>query len=115
MARLDHVALETTDPDRAASFYERFLGARVVRTEGHPVMAYTDAGALALHKAGGSGDHVAFRVREEDRVELARRLDAAGIEHEERDHEIAVGLFFRDPDGRLVEAITYRGGDDPRR
>jgi catechol 2,3-dioxygenase-like lactoylglutathione lyase family enzyme len=115
MARLDHVALETTDPDRAASFYERFLGARVVRTEGHPVMAYTDAGALALHKAGGPGDHVAFRVREEDRVELARRLDAAGIEHEERDHEIAVGLFFRDPDGRLVEAITYRGGDDPRR
>jgi catechol 2,3-dioxygenase-like lactoylglutathione lyase family enzyme len=115
MARLDHVALETTDPDRAASFYERFLGARVVRTEGHPVMAYTDAGALALHEAGGPGDHVAFRVREEDRVELARRLDAAGIEHEERDHEIAVGLFFRDPDGRLVEAITYRGGDDPRR
>jgi catechol 2,3-dioxygenase-like lactoylglutathione lyase family enzyme len=79
------------------------------------VMAYTDAGALALHEAGGPGDHVAFRVREEDRVELARRLDAAGIEHEERDHEIAVGLFFRDPDGRLVEAITYRGGDDPRR
>ena len=27
---------------------------------------------------------------------------------------IAVGLFFRDPDGRLVEAITYSSGDDAR-
>jgi hypothetical protein len=26
-----------------------------------------------------------------------------------------VGLFFRDPDGRLVEAITYRSAEDPRR
>jgi len=33
----------------------------------------------------------------------------------ERDHEIAVGLFFEDPDGRRLEAITYRGGEDPRR
>ena len=115
MARLDHVAVETTDPDRAAAFYERFFGARIVRTEGHPVMAYTDASALAFHAAGGPGDHVAFRVREEERAELARKLDQAGIEHEERDHGIATGLFFRDPDGRLLEAITYRGGEDPRR
>jgi catechol 2,3-dioxygenase-like lactoylglutathione lyase family enzyme len=110
MARLDHVAYETTDAERAAAFYERFLGARIVRSEGHPVMAYTEAGALALHKPGGPGAHIAFRVDDAERADLARRLDEAGVEHEERDHEIAVGLFFRDPDGRLVEAITYRGG-----
>jgi catechol 2,3-dioxygenase-like lactoylglutathione lyase family enzyme len=115
MARLDHVALETTDPDRAAEFYERFLGGRVVRTAGHPVMAYTDAGALAFHEPGCPGEHVAFRVAEAERIELARRLAEAGVEHEERDHGVAIGLFFRDPDGRLVEAITYRGGADPRR
>lgn len=78
-------------------------------------MAYTRHGALALHEPGGAGDHVAFRVDDRERAELARRLDEAGIEHEERDHEIAIGLFFRDPDGRLVEAITYRGGEDARR
>jgi catechol 2,3-dioxygenase-like lactoylglutathione lyase family enzyme len=115
MARLDHVAVESPDPDRAAGFYERFLGARIVRTEGHPVMAYTRFGAIAIHELGGPGDHVAFRVDDGERDELRRRLDEAGMEHEERDHEIAVGLFFRDPDGRLVEAITYRGADDPRR
>jgi hypothetical protein len=40
---------------------------------------------------------------------LKQALDKAGIENEERDHEIAVGLFFEDPDGRQLEAITYRG------
>ena len=42
-------------------------------------------------------------------------LDEAGVEWHERDHGIATGLFFRDPDGRLLEAITYASGDDPRR
>jgi catechol 2,3-dioxygenase-like lactoylglutathione lyase family enzyme len=115
MTRIDHVALESHDPDRAAAFYERLLGARVVKAAGHPVMAYMRTGALAFHEPGGPGQHVGFRVSEEERAELARRLEAEGIETEERDHGIAVGLFFHDPDGRLVEAITYRSGDDPRR
>jgi catechol 2,3-dioxygenase-like lactoylglutathione lyase family enzyme len=112
---IDHVASESPDPDAAAAFYERLLGARVVKAEGHPVMAYVRGGALAFHEPGGPGDHTAFRVSESERAELKRRLDAEGIANEERDHGIAVGLFFRDPDGRLVEAITYRSGDDPRR
>jgi catechol 2,3-dioxygenase-like lactoylglutathione lyase family enzyme len=115
MTRLDHVAFESPDPDRAAAFYERLLGARIVKTEGHPVMAYLRTGALAFHEPDGPGRHTAFRVSDDERAELARRLEVEGIETEERDHGIAVGLFFRDPDGRLVEAITYRSGDDPRR
>ena len=87
----------------------------MVKAEGHPAMAYLRAGALAFHEPDGPGQHVAFRVSDEERAELARRLDEEGIDHEERDHGIAVGLFFRDPERRLVEAITYRSGDDPRR
>lgn len=109
MPRLDHVAVESPDPDRCAAFYERFLGARIVRTEGHPVMAYVQAGAMAIHEQGGLGTHVAFRLSEEERRALRAALDEAGIANEERDHEIAVGLFFEDPDGRQLEAITYRG------
>jgi catechol 2,3-dioxygenase-like lactoylglutathione lyase family enzyme len=115
MARIDHVAVESEDANRTAGFYERLLGARIVRAEGHPVMAYMQSGALAIHEPGGPGPHVAFRVSGEERAELQRRLEDAGVEATERDHEIAVGLFFRDPDGRLVEAITYRGGKDPRK
>jgi catechol 2,3-dioxygenase-like lactoylglutathione lyase family enzyme len=109
MPRLDHVAVESPDPDRSAAFYERFLGARIVRKEAHPVMAYVQGGAIAIHEEGGPGTHVAFRVSEAERLALRRALDDAGISNEERDHEIAVGLFFEDPDGRQLEAITYRG------
>jgi catechol 2,3-dioxygenase-like lactoylglutathione lyase family enzyme len=108
MPRLDHVAVESPDPTSAALFYERFLGARIVRREGHPVMAYVQGGAVAIHEEGGPGTHVAFRMSEEERRALKRALDEADIENEERDHEVAVGLFFEDPDGRQLEAITYR-------
>jgi catechol 2,3-dioxygenase-like lactoylglutathione lyase family enzyme len=109
MPRIDHVAVESPDPARCALFYERFLGARIVRTEGHPVMAYLAQGAIAIHESDGPGTHVAFRVSDSERAELRRALAEAEIEHEERDHEIAIGLFFEDPDGRQLEAITYRG------
>jgi catechol 2,3-dioxygenase-like lactoylglutathione lyase family enzyme len=115
MPRIDHVAVETADPDRVAAFYERLLGARVVKAEGHPVMAYVGHTGFAFHGPGGPGPHTAVRMSEAERAELKRRLEHAGIECTERDHGIAVGLFFRDPDGRRLEAITYRGGDDPRR
>jgi catechol 2,3-dioxygenase-like lactoylglutathione lyase family enzyme len=115
MARIDHVAFETDDPDRLAEFYERILAARIVKTEGHPVMAYLGNTGVALHKPGGLGGHTAVRVSEEERAEIRRRLEEEGVETRERDHGIAIGLFFEDPDGRLIEAITYRGRDDPRR
>ena len=116
MTGLDHAAFESPDPERAAAFYERVLGARVVRAEGHPVMAYVSRGGFAFHERGGPGDHIGVAVSDEERAEFRRRLDEAGVEWHERDHGIAKGLFFRDPDGRLVEAITYeRDGEDPRR
>ena len=115
MPRIDHAAFESPDPEAAAAFYERVLGARIVKTEGHPVMAYVGNTGFAFHARGGPGDHVAVRVTEEEREQLKGRLDEAGVEWRERDHGIATGLFFQDPDGRQLEAITYTGGDDPRR
>jgi len=115
MPRLDHAAFETDDPDSTAAFYEQILGARLVKTEGHPVMAYVGNTGFAFHGRGGPGDHVAVRVSADERAEIKRRLGEAGVECEERDHEIAIGLFFRDPEGRLLEAITYASGDDPRK
>lgn len=116
MARIDHAAFETEDPDGVAAFYERILGARVVKKAGHPVMAYLGNTGIALHEPGGApAEHTGVRVSENERAEIKARLDAEGIESKERDHGIAIGLFFEDPDGRMIEAITYRSGDDPRR
>jgi catechol 2,3-dioxygenase-like lactoylglutathione lyase family enzyme len=107
MPRIDHVAVESRDPDALAGFYERVLGARIVRTEGHPVMAYLGNTGIAIHEPGGPGPHTAVRVSDDEREALKRRLDDEGIANDERDHDIAVGLFFRDPEGRQLEAITY--------
>jgi catechol 2,3-dioxygenase-like lactoylglutathione lyase family enzyme len=107
MPRIDHVAVETRDPDETAAFYERLFGARIVKTEGHPVMAYLGNTGFAFHERNGPGDHIGVRISAEEQNELKRVLDEAGVEWEERDHEIAVGVFFRDPDGRQLEAITY--------
>lgn len=115
MPRIDHAAFETADPHASAAFYERVFGARVVAAEGHPVMAYVGGTGFAFHEPGGPGPHVAVRVTEEERAAIKQRLEADGVEWRERDHEIAVGLFFQDSEGRLLEAITYRSGDDPRR
>jgi catechol 2,3-dioxygenase-like lactoylglutathione lyase family enzyme len=115
MPRIDHVAVETADPDAAAAFYERVFGAKVVKTEGHPVMAYVGNTGFAFHERGGPGGHTGVRVTDEERAAVKARLDAEGIPSEERDHDIATGLFFEDSDGRRLEAITYKSGDDPRR
>jgi catechol 2,3-dioxygenase-like lactoylglutathione lyase family enzyme len=113
MPRIDHVAIESEDPAATAAFYERFFGARIVRTEGHPVMAYLGTTAFALHEPG-LVPHTGIRVSEQELEELKRELDSAGIAWRERDHGIAVGVFVDDPDGRRLEAIWYRGGEDPR-
>jgi catechol 2,3-dioxygenase-like lactoylglutathione lyase family enzyme len=115
MPRIDHVAVETADPETTAEFYEFVLGARIVKTEGHPVMAYVGNTGFAFHERGGPGGHTGIRVTEEERAAIKERLESEGIRFDERDHDIAVGLFFRDPDGRQLEAITYKSGDDPRR
>jgi catechol 2,3-dioxygenase-like lactoylglutathione lyase family enzyme len=115
MPRIDHVAFETDDPEELAAFYERVLGARVVKAEGHPVMAYVGNTGIAIHERGAAGPHTAVRVTEDERALIKARLEAEGIDTSERDHGVGVGLFFVDPDGRTIEAITYRAGDDPRR
>jgi catechol 2,3-dioxygenase-like lactoylglutathione lyase family enzyme len=109
MARIDHVAVESRDPDATAEFYERVFGARIVKTEGHPVVAYLGNTGFALHAEGHAPPHTGIRVSEEERAAIKERLVAEGIASSEHDHGIAVGLFFEDPDGRLIEAITYYG------
>ncbi len=66
------MAFTTDDPDGLAAFYERILGARIVKAEGHPVMAYLGNTGLALHERNAVGPHTAVRVSEEERAEIKR-------------------------------------------
>jgi catechol 2,3-dioxygenase-like lactoylglutathione lyase family enzyme len=73
MARIDHVAVESRDPDATAEFYERVFGARVVKTEGHPVVAYLGNTGFALHAEGHAPPHTGIRVSEEERAAIKER------------------------------------------
>src|SRR5262245_66456800 len=98
MPRLDHAAFASPDPDAAAAFYERVFGARVVRTEGHPVMAYVGNTGFAFHGQGGPDEHIGVRVDEDERERIKQRLDEAGIEWRERGHGSGTRRFLLDTD-----------------
>src|SRR5919198_2323233 len=105
MPRLDHAAFESPDPQAAAAFYERVLGARVVKAEGHPVMAYVGNTAFAFHAPEGPGDHVAVRVSDEERERIKQRLDEAGGERREGGPRDPNRFFFPDPGRHLLGGV----------
>ena len=64
------MALTAEDPDGLAAFYERVLDARIVKAEGHPVMAYLGNTGFAIHEPDGPGPHTGIRVSEEERAAI---------------------------------------------
>ena len=114
MPRIDHVAVESEDPDGTATFYERFFGARIVRTEDHPVMAYLGNTAFALHEPAARARTPPANVRAggrgaEARARLGRR-------------RLARARYTRSPSASLRGSrrpppgsdLVHSGGEDQR-
>ena len=119
-------ALHVEDLGRSRDFYETVLGLRLMagdhrfcaldvagdvlllfRKDGTPGPVSTPGGVIPPH--GGDGQlHLAFAI---DRAELDRweqRLQAHGVEIESRVDWPRGGrsIYFRDPDGHLLELAT---------
>jgi catechol-2,3-dioxygenase len=122
--RIDRV-LETgiyvKDLKRARRFYESVLGLELVSEEkGRHVFLKAGKSMLLLFRAertleesklpphGAAGSqHFALQVREEDFDSWKVRLKEKGVEVEkEFNWGVSRSLYFRDPDGNLVELIT---------
>ena len=125
LTRLDHVVVAVSDWERSNAFYRSVLGAEVVEVE-YGRYAYVLAGGQRLNVHGpGATPHprAADPVRPgnsdlcfvwEGDVDSARaHLERCGVEVElgpvERTGARGVGtsLYFRDPDGSLLELIVY--------
>ncbi|WP_104204837.1 VOC family protein [Billgrantia saliphila] len=122
-------ALYVEDMDRARAFFEGVMGLVPFNAD-HRFTAY-DAGAgsvLLLFRQGetletvvlpkdmgtipphdGKGRvHLAFAITERERINWENQLGDHGVEIEGRTHWPKGGesLYFRDPDGHLIELAT---------
>ncbi|WP_102126275.1 VOC family protein [Deinococcus planocerae] len=118
LARIDHVALVVGDVDRSVRWYGEVLGLRRTYAEvwsdpQDPVfLAHGPVGVALLRPRGDAGpghprQHFAVATDEPGFREARERLAALGIAAEEQDHTVCRSLYFRDPDGHLIELVTY--------
>ncbi len=115
---LNHLALPTADPDRAARFYCEVLGFRLVprpsfsfdgrwlyRKEVGPMLhlIYDAQHKPATGAINTRGSHFAMQCHTIDRA--IQQLEEYGIEYVERvlPDQGYRQVFFRDPDGNVLE------------
>jgi catechol 2,3-dioxygenase-like lactoylglutathione lyase family enzyme len=121
--RLDHLVLTVGDLERTCVFYRDVLGIEVVEFEGGRKALHFGRQKINLHQAGrefepkarhptpGSGD-LCF-IAETPLAEVVEQLRARGVALES--HIVARtgalgpmrSVYFRDPDGNLIEVSNY--------
>ena len=125
LERLDHFGIEVAELARAESFYTNVLGLSVVARLGDQVLLDCGGQNLALFEVPrppldpasrqsiishplGRGHH-AFKVSRDDFNGARERLAKAGVESaapiDWGDHDC---IYFLDPDGNLLEMVSYR-------
>jgi len=128
LERLDHFGIEVGDLAHAEIFYTEVLGLSVVTHLGDQVLLDCGGQNLALFHVArppispadrqarishplGRGHH-AFCVSRADFALAKERLTEAGVESARPidwgDHDC---LYFLDPDGNLLEIVSYRQAD----
>jgi lactoylglutathione lyase len=121
----DHIHLRTTDPEKTAQWYERMLGAEVIRTmqQGAPRIDLRLGGAnifIAPVKAGDGVnpppttpyqglDHFGLTVSGIDAI--AAELKAKGVEFTREPTTVRPGVrvcFIRAPEGVSIELLERK-------
>ncbi len=122
--KLDHCVITVSDWERSNAFYRDVLGAELVPKGSGWMYRFGDV-QLNLHGPGGEYDpNAAIPVpaggsdlcfeRPGPIREAVEHLDARGVGVElgpvERfgGHGAGMSVYFRDPDGSLLEFISYR-------
>lgn len=122
LEQIDHVALTVTDLKRSIAWYQDVLGLERKHQDeigDEPAFLYAGGTALALFEAasatpGKTPDtdtiamrHLAFRVDRMNFELTQAELREAGVNFQFADHDISHSVYFKDPDGHLLEITTY--------
>lgn len=116
----NHTIVYATDKEASAEFFTQIFGLGAPQPMFGHFMTVTlgDGVALDYAKAGGTvqPQHYAFLVSEDDFDGILARVQDTGIDYwadpaRSRPHEInhndgGRGVYFTDPDGHVLEAIT---------
>jgi catechol 2,3-dioxygenase-like lactoylglutathione lyase family enzyme len=121
--RFDHLVLTVTDIDRTVDFYTKALGMRAVTFGDGRRALHFGRNKINLHQAGhefepkaanatpGSGDLCLISTTPIS--EVVRHLEHSGVAIEEGPvprtgaEGPMTSVYFRDPDGNLIEISTY--------
>ena len=123
---LNHHIVRVRDKEEAARFFAEILGLPPATRYG-PFLELKTANGVSLDFADDHGEpvpaHYAFLVSETEFDEIFGRITERGIDYwadpmqqqagEINHHDGGRGVYFSDPDGHLLEAITrpYGSGD----
>jgi catechol 2,3-dioxygenase-like lactoylglutathione lyase family enzyme len=123
ISHIDHFVLTVRSLDATCRFYERALGFMRVDTPGKPTALTFGRQKINLHEVGrtfepkaaaptaGSGDFCL--ITERDMGDVRAHLEASGVAIElgpvkrTGAQGTMTSLYFRDPDGNLVEVSQY--------
>jgi catechol 2,3-dioxygenase-like lactoylglutathione lyase family enzyme len=121
--RLDHIVLTVADVEAAVDFYTRVLGMRAVTFDEGRRALHFGAQKINLHRAGheftprattpapGSADFCLISATPIE--EVAAHLERCGVPIESGPvartgaQGPMTSVYFRDPDGNLLEVATY--------
>jgi len=122
---IDHIVLTVRDLDTTCDFYGRVLGMEMVTFEDGRRALHFGNQKINLHQAGREFEPKAFRAtRGSADICFVTGLDPNGVVRRLRDNGVEVlegpvertgargrmlSVYFRDPDGNLLEVSKYLG------
>jgi catechol 2,3-dioxygenase-like lactoylglutathione lyase family enzyme len=125
--QLNHTIVWCRDQQKSAAFMAEILGLPAPTRFGpFHVVAVDNGISLDFHQQDGeiAMQHYAFLISEAEFDQVYGRLRERGLEHwadpgrtrrgEINRHDGGRGMYFKDPDGHLLEVITKPYGSEDR-
>ena len=116
---IDHVGLAVKDVQKSVAWYQEVLGLErlyedvwgdfpgVVGIGDTSVAFFPTDDPEVLLPPGLPIHHLAFRLDRANFKTAQEALRQKGIEFEFQEHKIVHSIYFYDPDGHLIELMTY--------